>query len=135
MREIKFRAWDRCGGEMWSHDELIKNNDMNFGGAIFEEDSNCLNPMQYTGLKDKNSKEIYKSDLLKDDYGLIFEVVEDNRESCTGFRIKLVKNDTGLKKHLSVGSCYDFSSWYCPDNFLEKIGNIYENQELLKEQK
>ncbi len=53
MREIKFRAWSNTAKVM--HPEWKKLDDEN-GEYIL---------MQYTGLKDKNGKEIYEGDVLR----------------------------------------------------------------------
>jgi len=146
MREIKFRNYfvnfkrymtedervehlmDITNGKIVCNiDELECNGDtLDYynGGSILE---------QYTGLKDKNGVEIYRADLLKDEYGCIFEAVEDEREACTGYRIKLIKKEKINQNHLEIGLCYDFHSWYYPENKLEVIGNIHENNELLKD--
>ena len=67
MREIKFRAWD--GSRMWDKTEIaVGNNDLfeilNDHNAV-ELFSEAFELMQYTGLKDKNGKEIYEGDIVR----------------------------------------------------------------------
>lgn len=63
MREIKFRAWDKENSEMtlFTFDDVssgqVGNNDQYISEMVV---------MQYTGLLDKNGKEIYEGDIIRD---------------------------------------------------------------------
>ena len=129
MREIKFRAWD--GRKMYyldlyqtpSYDEPV---DIVFRDREYEEqgwiDSHLTEVtsflMQYTGLKDKNGKEIYEGDIL--DFVHLYGV----RPAPIFWRnggFWVAVNDPGYEDR-----------WIVPDpEECEVIGNIYENPELL----
>ena len=66
-------------------------------------------PLEYTGLKDKNDKEIYEGDVVKTSEGENCEVIFERGEFC-------------------IHSSIEKPKW---DNGVEVIGNIYENPELL----
>jgi len=115
-REIKFRAWDKNNNKMVYSGKKYTN-----GGLLdwFEDED----LMQYTGLKDKNGKEIYEGDIVKDkkNHPRMKLVV---KYEGVGFSIKDIKN----------GDCqilFYNSSCRKQEN-IEIIGNIYENPELLK---
>ena len=75
--------------------------------------------MQYTGLKDKNGKEIYEGDVVKADIdGATYITYWEEKE--IGFRFRQ-SNDLN-EPYLTVG---------LPIDDIEIIGNIYENPELL----
>jgi len=108
-REIKFRVWDKATNEMYYQD---------IGG-------DCL--MQYTGLKDKNGKEIYEGDiidLLHPCWSNIAEVKYFENEACFGIE-SLEKINKGSRKSF----LHIFQEPYLK---LEVLGNIYENKDLLK---
>lgn len=122
MREIKFRAWFGEEHKMIPFDELhieLENGEYTVwysldGDSI--QDGLCVedfNIMQYTGLKDKNGKEIYEGDIVR--------LPED--EDYKYYSIIYSKNVLGFT--LSNGCGFGLSYG------IEVVGNIYENPELL----
>lgn len=79
---------------------------------------------QYTGLKDKNDKEIYEGDIVKSISGKIGYVIFLQQEM--GYVVVWDNCDTRLG-HRSRGGRYDV------DSSIEVIGNIYDNPELVEE--
>ena len=110
-REIKFRAWVIGMSQMFYHEEI------NYGHVLdYKEPHDDINLMQFTGLHDKNSKEIYEGDIIRS-HGHNYIV---GYSECT-FDIT---NTTDADD-----TFYLFQEWY-QDCII--IGNIYENPELLK---
>ncbi len=114
MREIKFRIWE--GKRMLHNGGLaIK------GNTILVEDKGSRNlsiPMQFTGRKDKNDKEIYEGDIIK----------ESNISD--GEHIRKVIFERGC--FWTEGNDGNGSQLYIPLK-IEVIGNVWENPELLNE--
>ena len=117
MREIKFRAWDKERKE-WQHftlQELIT------GQATIiwpKLDDWC----QFTGLKDRNGKEIYESDILK-----------STEKPSTGINgaFKVIFDEGAFSLEVEE----DYWPYLCeafPEQYCEVIGNIHENPDLVK---
>ena len=134
MREIKFRAWDIENKKWLSFDDgdpIADDGSLSDSGYWcfeFDFDDKKIALMQYTGLKDKNGKEIYEGDIVEyrdfhtsqmsgdGDEFINIGVVEwdnDNAMFCVSNRHEIDMED------------FDWSE-------CEVIGNIYENPELLK---
>ncbi len=128
MREMKFRAWtgksQRYIPRMWSWEELIEEMDTSnwrktpLGLALAYEDPTVVNIMQYTGLKDKNGKEIYEGDIIKDFFFSNHEVVWMMQDGFNGYYAKRGINPVSF---ISLESL----------NGVDIVGNIYENPEFI----
>ena len=115
---FKFRHWDKRINKMF----YPERND-NFG--YYVHNSDILETMQSTGLKDKNGKLIYEGDILGGKYESLYIHWCDK---CKQFQLKA--QDYGCM------ACEGDIHWYEvveDNNKLEVIGNIYENPELFEE--
>jgi uncharacterized phage protein (TIGR01671 family) len=117
MRTLKFRVW-HSAKNCWVHDT---NNACNILGETIMLGAWCRVPMQelndlvveqYTGLKDKNGKEIYEGDVVRLWTSHICEI-----KHCELHAQILIGKDL-----LTRGYAKD----------CEVIGNIHENPELLE---
>ncbi|MCU5409290.1 YopX family protein [Bacillus cereus] len=118
MREIKFRVWCKEGPSMLNWDYLINEPDfVDFMKGAHEEDAYYSRLMQYTGLKDKNGKEIYEGDIVKCHNDLVYIV--DWHEEDAMFYYKDPDGDEEEDLRMSAVS-------------FEVIGNVYDNQNLIK---
>lgn len=112
MREIKFRAWDRHREDVqmitW---EMMQTSRYAKPGCGWWNDCSYT-LMQFTGLRDKNGKEIYEGDIVELDVPMKFEVIYTR---CY-FAIKINENQSMILTGLESSS--------------QVIGNIYENPEL-----
>ena len=120
MREIKFMAWDK-EKKMWTNWECYDNvfffMDKNAGVWIRDDEFNRFSLIQYTGLKDKEEREVYEGDIYKDEENMLWEVIFD-KEDCA---YKLENLHTPGRT--TIRNVKD----------MDHVGNIYENLELLEE--
>ena len=129
MREIKFRAWDIQAEEILYGVEHTYDGYKvpmpSFGALLDCPDFYIV--MQYTGLKDKNGKEIYEGDIVSLKYLYDKRTTDKGqvvwREDKASFGLKSLKGLTN-----EVYELYQVTA----EHNLEIIGNIYENPELLK---
>ena len=129
MREIKFRAWDSKHKGMDDYFFISSDGDV-FDGAertyntpnLEIERVDNLEIMQYTGLKDKNGKEIYEGDVV----------------SCKGHNCKITYRtnfcDYTIEMIRFGGRLLNLTKANITKNKLEIIGNVHQNPELLNDQ-
>ena len=145
-REIKFRAWDKYKKQMYfvsSIDYDIFSQEIRTISIAHENgmctaynknhnseecDITALELMQSTGLNDKNGKEIYRGDIIiiicKQYFGgnFVDYCIEKGFVEC---------KDGELGLHRKQGYYQSLKKFFEHDYEIEKIGNIYENSELL----
>jgi uncharacterized phage protein (TIGR01671 family) len=127
MRPIKFRAWDKRGKKMILPPSPY---DSQIGLKFFTLDGRCYiggvhqkyELLQYTGLKDKNGKEIYEGDIIYSINIFIRHIPLVVQFENGTF---LAKTATPRKDIEGIRNLVDQPC--------EIIGNIYEHPELLKE--
>ena len=142
MRDIKFRIWDTENNEMLKVQELDFEPTF-YGGRIairpdqysdyFDTEDMIL--MQYTGLHDKNGKEIYEGDVIEFSY----DVFTGNFDTKVGRgTIEFIGGAFYIKPFEIEGKKVediDNEEWFLlytvNTDTLEVIGNVHENLELL----
>ena len=128
-RDIKFRVWDIEFKEMISDDSIMINSKgelyCNYNiGKIKAFPSGTYKIMLFTGLIDKNNKEIYEGDIVSCYHW--FDGTQNKPKQKTNILVEIIP-DTTISYRVSGG--YDGADIY---EDIEIIGNIFENGDLLK---
>jgi uncharacterized phage protein (TIGR01671 family) len=112
-RELKFRAWDLDSQDkMYSWEEI-----RNLFNDHLKQERVIL--MQYTGIKDKNGKEIYEGDIVVESGEYVNPFDGSSHKFSRTFEVKYLADGFHLFTDQVNGEH-------------EVISNIYENPELLK---
>mgnify|MGYP002099535800 CR=1 FL=1 len=143
VRDIKFRAWDAkykymnykvmvgmygdnvmddenyTACSMWIEPKKVDYKCEPYW-AHFEPYHKDILLMQYTGLKDKNGKEIYEGDIVNYSHPRTDEIIRTVTFKHGAFGIEGIYEKT----HIIFGNILD--------SHIEVIGNIYENPELIE---
>lgn len=140
MREIKIRMWDDGElddigkmkyGNMELFDDMLGFRFPHFSNTV--ESVNDLKIMQYTGLNDKNGKEIYEGDIVSTQ-----EYYRGVTRNCiiSFHKGRWILNFINLSKFVPLfGRLYEkVEDGIRLNESIEVIGNIYDNPELLKEE-
>lgn len=153
MRTIKFRAWDRKEKEIIYDALEIKNIGLGDGSVIARSDAqrgNDLDWMQFTGLLDKNGKEIFEGDIVMLNCGSDDGATIRHKITATiGWDINgwvaripdkkvVVKGGSEKGKKLSWREIHSWCGMHdcLSDTWVKRevIGNIYENPELIEQE-
>lgn len=151
MRQIKFRGkcqrgYDYSDGDGWVYGSLlqkdkvcaiVKTEDIDLSpktddGYSFVEDFGCIPVLpdtvsQFTGLTDRNGKDIYEGDILETKY----------EDKCEEGGFGIARNGVSFKIGCfgTIGEItrefLPFSDYPIKDEYI--IGNIHDNPELLNE--
>jgi hypothetical protein len=120
-REIKFRIYYELNNEILYHNIQMKLEKQRVHIPIVSTKGKILEVVQYTGLKDKNGKEIYDGDIL-DCEDRICKVVWHNQAGQ--WDSDFIKYKGVLKSNGIDNVSFKYRAVV--------IGNIYENPELLQ---
>lgn len=118
-REIKFRGWN---GREIVEDLITFHEESNFSSPVYKMSTGCNVIMQFTGLLDKNSKEIWEGDVVvyQDEPHVVQYV-----NHMGGYALTSYSWNHSMDGILGDGTV--------SNKYYEVIGNIFEHPNLLSE--
>lgn len=124
---IKYRQWNKAANKFhyWGYQ-----NDETFNGPLNHKDKDVMESERFTGYLDYNGVEIYEGDITRElttRYNPIIDgevIIRYRKKNEIVKRCKFIGEWDGVKALPSNG--YDF-------NYVEVIGNIYQNSEMLRD--
>lgn len=128
MRDIKFRGKDY--NNKWRYGDLVQEKWGQGKAIMIKKDKTAWSILeetigQYTGLKDKNGKEIYEGDIIfiKGETKLLD--IKGKVEYSNTFAQFIITNTGSVVNETEPLGDYE-------EEDIEKIGNVYDNPELLE---
>ena len=129
MRKIKFRAWDKVNNRMCKVLNIAPSDDGTcsvqgvavIGLGVSITTGIDFELMQYTGLKDKNGKEIYEGDIVKANINNVVSIG----------KVVYIDDWAMFQTEFTIGNIGRYNCYEAD----EVIGNIYETPELLDKDK
>lgn len=133
MRTIKFRCWDLKTEKMkyihsleFTFDRSVVNAEISdkygTGTIEYRKDGDDLVLQQFTGLLDKNGKEIYEGDIDEESMGYVGFC-----KKCIGYQMFFRDPDSNDEICHNCNGDFDTRE----GNLIIIIGNIYQNPELI----
>jgi uncharacterized phage protein (TIGR01671 family) len=142
MREIKFRAWDEIEGYLGNVDTIsfigggthVYFPGVGEGWAHVNKEfegklEKTITLEQYTGLHDKNGKEIYEGDIVRSSYRGFIVIIEIGEAKYLGVGVTLAGV---IAKHLVGLTKKEPFMIHSGENDWQVVGNIHENPEFMK---
>lgn len=137
MNRLKFRGWDKRMKDWYFYNEDLTSLVPELAEIRDKGLKEDIVFLQYTGLKDKNGKEIYEGDILQ-----FSDKWEWHRGKFAGGILATAKDveEVSLdhekypyeRRKIEMPDCYEWILLSELKQYWEVIGNIYENKDLLK---